>query len=541
MKAVINSVIAIILLWGAGGTSVYAQTCNENVTPSTPNERFLKNSDGTVIDKYTGLVWMRCSLGQTWDEQGQTCTGVVLEYTWQEALQFAADYTFAGSSAWRVPDVRQLSSIGEDSCSEPSINLDIFPETPSRPFPNHNSYWTASPDLTDHSRAWTVSSGTSELSGVKRLSFFVRLVRPDTIDEDGDGIADEVDNCPLHANANQLNTDGDAHGNACDSDDDGDGIADHDDDNPLVADNDAVTVTISLTLHNYGHINNGTMTPSQTRTVHQGKPLEFTVIADAGYYPHISGCDGSLVGTKYSIAAVNEDCTITLEFLWPTAQLNDTGIIRCANADSNDLDCVQADFPGQDADFNTWFNFTKICNSGEAARVGSCPADPVLGSGENEWGCTRDNITGLMWEVKTDDGGLRDKDNLYSWYNPDGNINGGHAGTENGGNCSDAGNCDTEKYAASVNASGLCGYNDWRLPNVSEMHSIYSSPSRDLTYFPTMIADAPRTAVAYWTSSTSAIDNTNAWIMDFLDYGFDIRKSKDMTTWRVMLVRSYSN
>ena len=37
---------------------------------------------------------------------------------------------------------------------------------------------------------------------------------------------DNADNCALVANADQLNTDGDAFGNACDADDDGDGVSD---------------------------------------------------------------------------------------------------------------------------------------------------------------------------------------------------------------------------------------------------------------------------------------------------------------------------
>lgn len=45
-------------------------------------------------------------------------------------------------------------------------------------------------------------------------------------DKDGDGIADGSDNCPNAANANQLNTDGDSQGNACDADDDNDGWTD---------------------------------------------------------------------------------------------------------------------------------------------------------------------------------------------------------------------------------------------------------------------------------------------------------------------------
>lgn len=43
-------------------------------------------------------------------------------------------------------------------------------------------------------------------------------------DRDGDGVADGVDNCPLVANANQLNTDGDSMGDLCDSDIDNDGV-----------------------------------------------------------------------------------------------------------------------------------------------------------------------------------------------------------------------------------------------------------------------------------------------------------------------------
>ena len=54
------------------------------------------------------------------------------------------------------------------------------------------------------------------------------------IDSDADGVADEVDNCPNIANADQLDTDSDGLGNACDADDDGDGVLDEDDGYPLV-------------------------------------------------------------------------------------------------------------------------------------------------------------------------------------------------------------------------------------------------------------------------------------------------------------------
>ena len=45
-------------------------------------------------------------------------------------------------------------------------------------------------------------------------------------DDDNDGRADTVDNCPVNSNNNQANSDGDAEGNVCDADDDNDTYAD---------------------------------------------------------------------------------------------------------------------------------------------------------------------------------------------------------------------------------------------------------------------------------------------------------------------------
>ncbi len=400
-------------------------------------------------------------------------------------------------------------------------------------------------------------------------------------DDDGDEVADASDNCPLNANADQLDTDGDQLGNECDSDDDGDGVADDadafpldvtetidtdgdgtgnnadtdddndqipdsEDDNPLVA--DSVTVTIS------GEVVNGTINPSQTQIVNEGTRLEFTVTADDGYYPQISGCGGTLAGATFTTAAVNEDCVVELSFdelSQVISPLNDTGITRCANAESNDLDCVQEGFPGQDAEYGrdvthhdnsdglAGFSFTKICNSGYAAGDGGCPAEPVLGSGANDWACTLDNITGLMWEIKTDDGGVRDKNNTYTWYNSDSGTNGGNAGTENGGSCPDAGNCDTEKYVVSVNAAGLCGFSDWRMPLISELKSIVDrgryDPAIDTSYFPNTMSNT-----YYYTASPYSNFSSATWGVYF-DHGYCNGPYSKGTPKYVRLVRQGNN
>jgi len=61
---------------------------------------------------------------------------------------------------------------------------------------------------------------------------------PEPGDVDGDEVPDGLDNCPTTPNGSQLNTDGDAPGDACDPDDDNDAIIDTSDNCRLVSNPD---------------------------------------------------------------------------------------------------------------------------------------------------------------------------------------------------------------------------------------------------------------------------------------------------------------
>jgi hypothetical protein len=117
------------------------QSCDTKAYPlSAPDERFADNRDGTVTDKESGLMWMRCSLGQDWD--GATCTGKPSTYSWKDAQGAAASINQQGGYArhtdWRMPHIPELAMIVERQCADPRINLTLFPTTPA------SFYWTAS-------------------------------------------------------------------------------------------------------------------------------------------------------------------------------------------------------------------------------------------------------------------------------------------------------------------------------------------------------------------------------------------------------------
>ena len=109
--------------------AVQAQTCKpESIPASTPDSQLQDNGDGTITDTKTGLIWKQCLEGQS----GSDCaSGSVETFTWQQALQRAQTVNssggFAGFSNWRLPTIKELSSLVEHQCVDPAINLTRFP------------------------------------------------------------------------------------------------------------------------------------------------------------------------------------------------------------------------------------------------------------------------------------------------------------------------------------------------------------------------------------------------------------------------------
>ena len=133
-------------------------------------DRFTYSTDGSeVTDSRTGLIWRRCAEGMTWS--GGTCTGTAAQYTHQEALQQAKAQT-----KWRLPNIKELSSIVDLNSSNPAAHLISFPKTPS------DLFWSSSPNADVNVNALGYAWGVNFSDGVVDTDYrvsnnYVRLVR----------------------------------------------------------------------------------------------------------------------------------------------------------------------------------------------------------------------------------------------------------------------------------------------------------------------------------------------------------------------------
>jgi hypothetical protein len=175
-------------------------------------------------------------------------------------------------------------------------------------------------------------------------------------------------------------------------------------------------------------------------------------------------------------------------------RFNDSGMDRCVAADGQLI--TECNGTGQDGEFGrdamqnnasdgfAGFKWKAVCHSGDLAGTGSCAASPQPGDGTDEWACTLDNVTGLMWELKTETG-LRSADRRF----------------DHGGRPGDYPN--VEVHVDEMNSARLCGRTDWREPTVTELQSIVhygveaGQPLIDAPFFP-----GPAPVFAYTTSSS---------------------------------------
>jgi hypothetical protein len=144
-----------------------------------------------------------------------------------------------------------------------------------------------------------------------------------------------------------------------------------------------------------------------------------------------------------------------------------------------------------------WGDVGPIACAG-TGQDGEMRAGTPLGYVDNGDGTITDLVTRLVWEKKSDDSSIHDKDATYSW------------------------SAAYSTFIAGLRTTAFAGHTDWRLPNVKELQSLVNyevgAPALSLAF---NTGCAPGCSVTtcscaetfYWSSTTAQDDPSGAWLV----------------------------
>lgn len=163
---------AMGLVMGFLSFGATAECYKDTIQPTTDTVQYLVNDDGSILDVSSGLTWSQCLYGQEFNVDTGDCDGAPKKVqSWEVAL--AAQESVEGD--WRLPNIKELATLVEYSCVEPSINTDVFSNTPSAPFwtntPNSDGFGETEGKVVDF------TSGAEGVENIDTSSVYIRFVK----------------------------------------------------------------------------------------------------------------------------------------------------------------------------------------------------------------------------------------------------------------------------------------------------------------------------------------------------------------------------
>ncbi|MEN9510954.1 MAG: hypothetical protein RLZZ370_773 [Bacteroidota bacterium] len=123
----------------AGGSKRFQVRAVRSVfTPQVIANRIQDNADGTATDLLTGLTWLK----QLYRDS----------ITWEQALGYADTSTAAGYNDWRLPNIKELQSMSDQSLVLPCISSKLLSFTGNRKF------WSSTTLPNQTGSAWYMDS-----------------------------------------------------------------------------------------------------------------------------------------------------------------------------------------------------------------------------------------------------------------------------------------------------------------------------------------------------------------------------------------------
>jgi hypothetical protein len=123
-----------------------------------PGPRFTDNSDGTVTDNLTGLIWLQDALrfsDLSFADALAACNALADDGT------DLTDDSLAGD--WRLPNIWELGSLNDFGERGPALPV-------GNPFNvgNAGTYWSSTTAAANSNRAWTIGTGIGRVTGVAK-------------------------------------------------------------------------------------------------------------------------------------------------------------------------------------------------------------------------------------------------------------------------------------------------------------------------------------------------------------------------------------
>ena len=515
---------------------------------TTPDSRYTVDEEiGTVIDTHTGLMWRRCLDGLSGSDCAQ---GSATASDWSAALARAAVSTFAGYTDWRLPNIAEAHSLAAYDRYRSALNATIFPgATGSLGSSTANTDGTIlaldgnlggtitsalnsnlvaylvrthTPNVPPSPSQPVISAATSSsntitwsaVPGAAWYRLYVATTESGPYSEilEAAGAALSYTHTDLPAGAQRAYR--------------------------VVACTSRAPSTCSAQSRSPG-VSTRTAPPAPTNLTATVDGVTVMLAwqgnSQAEHYDiwrgtrqdgtdrvRIFGQSGSLTGTSHSSTNTRRGtwyfwvgaCNLSACFYTEAGvqvkvgfNLNDTGIITAGNADNTNSDNCTSDITapqdcdqGRDAATLTkigtgvaGFDFTKLASDGsELADQGTAWSSSGSEAANSKWSCVRDNHTGLVWETKTNDETVHDRDNQYTW--------------------NDINPAESLDLVSTSNAdSGLCARTDWRIPTARELrtliHNGRQNPAIATDHFPNI------TGGNFWSSDAS--NSSMIWGVDF--------------------------
>jgi len=119
----------------AGGIKKFhVRAVRDAQVPLTIPQHFTNNNDGTITDNLTNLTWQQLPYNDT--------------LSWENALHLADTFSLGQYADWRLPNIKELHSLNDESLINPSVSTTFFPNIGIK------KYWSSTSLNNPQPKAW---------------------------------------------------------------------------------------------------------------------------------------------------------------------------------------------------------------------------------------------------------------------------------------------------------------------------------------------------------------------------------------------------